>query len=272
MSQSACNWGATESSWPDESSWTDAGNTNPGVELHRCGLGDGATSLTVQMRAKSNRANIDYDSYSTVIDYPWHIPDNELTYMYRGPRVPSDGLPQTIIDDYIAATDLGAAKWNSALGNGRSFEFDEVGLVSEADVVVEGYPSSGTDHCGSAKAVACVPYTNSNYPHVTLRQTLYFEYPPVSVIPAYTDPITGVTTPARTVTYAWENNFRIASGNANMLYMPIYIAHEFGHAAGLWHSPGTSDAMTATIASNTENPNDNDKKAMKALYNRHTAH
>ena len=245
-------WCVTPSTWPDESSWTYGGNVSLGVRLIRCGLGDGRTKLTVQMRARSDRANIDYDSYSTVVDYPWHIPDNELTYTYRGPRVPSDGLPQSTINEYIAATDRGAGKWNTALGSGRSFRFDEVSLVSEANVVVVGYPSSGTDYCNNAAAVACVPYTNSTYPDVTLRQTLYFEYPPVSVIPASTDPITGITTPAEPVTYDWENDFTIAQRNSRLLYLPIYTAHEFGHAAGLWHSPGAGDAMTARIASNTQ--------------------
>ena len=57
-----------------------------------------------------------------------------------------------------------------------------------------------------------------------------------------------------------------------LLYMPIYMAHEFGHAAGLWHSPVASDAMTAHIASNTQNLNSNDKKAIKAIYDNHTSH
>lgn len=272
MSRSSCNWSASASSWPGESSWTDAGNAILRVKLHRCGLGNGATSLTVQMREKSDRSNIDYSSYSAVVNHPWHIRDNNLTYKYAGPPAHSDTLPQTTVDKYKAATTQGAGKWNTVLGTSRSFRFDDAPTVSSADIVVQGYSSSGTDRCGGAAAVACVPYTSSTYPHVTQRQTLYFEYPPVSVIPATIDLITGVTTPARTVTYTWEDNFRTASGNATFLYMPIFMAHEFGHAAGLWHSTGASDAMNAGIAPNTQNLNSNDKKAMKALYDIHTAH
>lgn len=272
VNRSVCNWSANSSNWPDKSSWTYGGNITHGVTLIRCRRGDERTKLTVQLRNRNDRGNIDYDSYSTVVRSPWHVPDNGLSYFYRGPRVPSDGLPQSVIDGYIAAADRGAAKWNTALGSGRSFSFSKVARVSDADVVVEGYPSSGTDRCNGAAAVACVPYTASTYPDITLRQTLYFEYPPVSVIPASKDPITGNTTPARTVTYDWENDFTISQRNSRLLYLPIYIAHEFGHAAGLWHSPGVSDAMTSRIASNTQNINSNDKSAMKALYDGHTAH
>ena len=170
--------------------------------------------------------------------------------------------PQATIDDYIAAADRGAGKWNTALGSGRSFEFDKVSLVSQADVVIEGYPSSGRDFCNAAAAVACVPYTASTYPDVTLQQTLYFEYPPRSEDDR-----------GNALSFDWSNNFRdVANDPDSLLYLPIYMAHEFGHAAGLWHSPGSSDAMTARIASTTQNIGDNDKKAMKALYDNHTAH
>ena len=46
------------------------------VTLIRCELGDGATSLTVQVRKKSDRANVDYNSYSAEVEHPWHIRDN----------------------------------------------------------------------------------------------------------------------------------------------------------------------------------------------------
>ena len=272
VSQRACNWSASASSWPGESSWTDAGNAIRGVRLQRCGLGNGVTSLTVQIREKSDKSNIDYNSYSTVVKHPWHIRDNNLTYSYTGPTVPSDSMSQSQIDGFKAAADRGAAKWNSALGSGRSFTFGKTSLASSADVVVQGYSSSGSDPCGGAKAVACVPYTASTYPHVTLQQTLYFENPPVSVIPESKDPNTGAKIPSRSVTYRWENDFTTASKDGGLLYMPIYMAHELGHAAGLWHSPGASDGMTANIASSTQKLNSNDKNAMKALYDNHRKH
>ena len=50
------------------------------------------------------------------------------------------------------------------------------------------------------------------------------------------------------------------------------MAHEFGHAAGLWHTSGTSDGMAANIVSTTQSIGSNDKKAMKAIYDNHTAH
>lgn len=62
-----------------------------------------------------------------------------------------------------------------------------------------------------------------------------------------------------------------ARNEGDLLYLPIYMAHELGHAARLWHSPGASDAMAAQIGSKTQNINSNDKNAMKALYDGHTA-
>ena len=221
-----CNWSASGSSWPDESSWRDAETGE--VRLIRCGLGNGSTSLTVQMREKSDNSNIDYNSYSTVVNYPWHIPDNNISYIYSGPAAQSDSLPQTTIDSYKAATDQGAAKWNTALGSGRSFTFSKVSSVSSADVVVQGYSSAGggTDPCGGAVAVACVVYsTGDTYPDFGSQMDLYFEYPPKS------EDING-----NILSYDWENDFTRATtgaGHELRLYMPIFMAHEFGHTAGL---------------------------------------
>ncbi len=54
-------------------------------------------------------------------------------------------------------------------------------------------------------------------------------------------------------------------------YMPTYMAHEFGHAAGLWHTPSDKDGMSA-VPNEMANLSSDDKKAMKAIYENHTAH
>ena len=107
-----------------------------------------------------------------------------------------------------------------------------------------------------------MPYNASaTYPHFDQQQTLYFEYQPKSE-----------DNNGNVLIFEWENDFSAAKNDFRVLYMPIFMAHEFGHAAGLWHSPGASDVMTSSIASNTQNIHNNDKKAMKALYDNHTSH
>ena len=214
----------------------------------------------MQLRKKSEPTNIDYDSYSAVVRQPWHIRDNKLTYAFDSPLVQNATLVQSSIDRYKSGTDLGAGKWNSA---STGMSFTKVTSTSSADVVVQGYyAGSGTDHC-KAGNVACVLYGSGDiYPHFTRQLRLYFVYER-----QFTD------SQGRSSIYVWENDFMMAMSDENLLYMPVFMAHEFGHAAGLWHSPGsTSDAMTAKIKHDTENLNSNDKNAMKAIYEDHTSH
>ena len=254
-SNPACNWSASGSSWPDEALWTDA---NGGwVRLVRCGLGNAATSLSVQMREKSDRSNIDYNSYSAVVKHPWHIRDNNVTYAFASDLVPdvSPTPVPSITNAYKEGVNQGADKWNNA---GTGMSFTKVSLTASPDVVVQGYWSGGTNQCVNPNAVACVPYSLFTiYPHFNRQQRFYFEHEPVS----------GSTQ------YEWTNNYRSTVSEPTLLYMPIIMAHEFGHAAGLWHSPGTRDAMNRGVSTaNRQNLSSNDKNAMKAIYNNHTVH
>ena len=222
----------------------------------------------MQLRKKSEPTNIDYDSYSAVVRQPWHIRDNNLTYAFDSPLVLNASLVQSSTDRYKSGTDLGAGKWNSA---STGMSFTKVTSTSSADVVVQGYyAGSGTDHC-KAGNVACVLYGSGDiYPHFTQQLRLYFVYerPAIDV---NGNPVTDIQ--GNPLNYGWENDFARAQTNSHLLYMPVFMAHEFGHAAGLWHSPGsTSDAMTARIKHDTENLNSNDKNAMKAIYEDHTSH
>lgn len=165
---------------------------------------------------------------------------------------------QPTVDKFKAGTNQGAGKWNSA---SVGVSFTKVSSVSSADVVVQGYYSaSGTDHCGSEN-IACVVYgSGHSYPHYTRQLKFYFVY--------------GHPAPnaqGNPLTYEWSNNFREASGGFNILYMPIYVAHEFGHTAGLWHADSDTDAMS-TPPNEMTNLATGDKKAMKAIYKNHTSH
>ncbi|MXY46633.1 MAG: matrixin family metalloprotease [Chloroflexi bacterium] len=131
-------------------------------------------------------------------------------------------------------------------------------LGAAADVVLKGYWSGASNRCGTSLAVACVPYSLFIvYPHFNRQQTFWFEH----------EPAIGSTR------VEWTNDFSVTRRNPRQfLYMPILMAHEFGHAAGLWHSPGSSDAMFHAARTPRQNISGNDKNAMKAIYNHHAAH
>ena len=256
----ACNWSATGSSWPSESRWTDANGVV--VLLVRCGFGSGTSLLAVETRLKSDHSKVDNDSYIEIVGHPWHISDNNITYAYASPLVVNATLAQSSIDLYKAGTNQGAGLWNSAA---VTMSFTKVSSTSSADVVVQGYyaGSGGNDHCGAGN-VACVVYgSGHNYPHYSSQMNLYFVYRR-----------TVVDNQNMTQTYTWTNDLARATTRTDSylhLYMPIYMAHEFGHASGLWHTSSTSDGMAA-VPNERANVSDNDKKAMKAIYNNHTSH
>ena len=112
--------------------------------------------------------------------------------------------------------------------------------------------SSNLNPCSNSLAVACVPYSPFIiYPRFNRQQTFYFEH----------EPLIGSTQ------CEWSNNYRDVVNNPALLYMPIYMAHEFGHAAGFWHTSSMS-----TIPNEMTNLATDDKKAMKATYKNHTPH
>lgn len=156
----------------------------------------------------------------------------------------------------------GAREWNTA-SVGFSFGELQSSNLDLADVVVQGLSTESNgfeDKCAGPNkliiaAVACAERAGE-YPHLG-KATIYFEYPPKT----------------RSGVYEWTSNASLAAKTVQCityLYMPVYMAHEFAHTAGLEHPATTDDAMspfpTATALT------DNDKKAMENTYNVHAAH
>lgn len=101
----ACDWSASGSSWPSESLWTNADGRSV-VLLVRCGLGNASTRLIVETRLKSDHSNVGKDSYVKIIEHPWRIADNNITYAFASPSVVKAVPSQSAIGDRCMCTRL----------------------------------------------------------------------------------------------------------------------------------------------------------------------
>ena len=163
----------------------------------------------------------------------------------------------------------GARAWN-LVSNGVSFgELRSQANQNLVDLIVEGYITQGSNAkklCSPDEAIACVlpkrdPAHPPLYPHQS-KETLYFEYPPEDG-------------DAKTK-HVWTLNPNmggVTSRGIKYIYMPAIMMHEFGHAAGLGHPITRTDIMSlSVVTSNVQELTDNDKEAMKSIYNSHAAH
>ena len=231
-----------------------------GVFLTRCGFGDGTTKLEIWLRHKSTGYVFTSASYSEVMREPWHRANNKVTYAFALPLVVGDSsLPQATLDMFKDSTTEGADAWNSSSAD---ISFSRTPVANTYDVIVQGYSTKTSgfdDKCGDADALACVDsddrIANHVYPHLD-KQTLYFENPPQNT--------SGTK-------FLWTNNRSRAStttrNNEFYLYMPAFMMHEFGHTAGLDHSLHVYDIMSHLVYDRLRALTNNDKEAMKNLYN-----
>ena len=250
----ACDW----SVWPNAfSSWTDTDAFTPVV---RCGMGDGSTDFKIWSRSKTTGLQFKTPSYERELGLPWHMLSSTIQYAYENPLV--SGASAARITTYKTGIETGADAWATVT---NSYDFQKIDNLSANNVVtVQGYETSVPDistTCGNYKTIACVkPSGRDTSTMHQGAQTLYFEHPPVW---------------NESARRQWTNNIATAM-DPGFEYMPAIMTHEFGHTAGLHHSPSTDDIMGPFIINDgtvvKEQLSSYDIAAMRVIYSGRNSH
>ena len=240
-----CEWSRPATG--DWSSWGPAGQTIP---LVRCGRGDGASEITVEARDNLTQQEFLAD-YEVTIEQSWHRADHQITYALKDPLISGDANAFVFILTY--SIEMGAAVWDAVWSQVYTGDlFDEVDDVDTADVVVYGY----SDPCDGGHACTTGPSSGS-YPHLG-QQELRFAYPLSSVQQDHK---------------RWTDDFFTAkNGPSFYTYLPMVMAHEFGHTAGLGHAVGHQEVMAAGYSPDLSHLSPLEQQALQKLYNNHIAH
>ena len=261
---SGCVWGLSPTPTPS-GKWQSG--QNPSVQVTRCGVGDGSSRVIVKVRdatpvpASGTSSETDYFSYT--IAQAWHQKDNAVTYRIEPTPTPEpSATPMPSVQDAAA---IAAAIWNSP-GLGINVCEDGACSVSNPD----GYTTSievvgHITETNCELAVAChIP--GGSHPHMG-NTTVLVENPPVE---------------GGSSMKMWANVLDDARMMpSSTFYLPVYIAHELGHGAGLQHHPSGRHLMLSPnqVIGHTGGADplpdfmsDDDEEAMKSIYRRHAAH
>ena len=261
VDRKVCVW--PPNPWPNtDSRWASASNAT--IDIVRCGIGDGTRKLEVWLSIPGVGSSV-FKAYELREQQSWHRADNITSFALAAPLVPNAtppaGMAESIRD--------GARAWNLVSGGITFGELRSQANQSLVDLIVEGYITQGSSAknlCSPDEAIACVlpkrdPAHPPLYPHQS-KETLYFEHPPEDGL---------VST-----THEWTrdpNMGGVTVLGVEYIYMPAIMMHEFGHAAGLGHPITRTDIMSlSVVTSNVQELTDNDKEAMKSIYNSHAAH
>ena len=250
----ACDW----SVWPNAfSSWTDTDAFTPVV---RCGMGDGPTDFKIWSRSKTTGLQFKTPNYERELGLPGHMLSSTIQYAYENPLV--SGASAARITTYKTGIETGADAWDAVT---NSYDFQKIDNLSANNVVtVQGYETSVPDTsttCGNYKTIACVkPSGRDTSTMHQGAQTLYFEHPPVW---------------NESTRRQWTNNITTAM-DPGFEYMPAIMTHEFGHTAGLHHSPSTDDIMGPFIINDgtvvKTQLSSYDIAAMRVIYSGRNSH
>lgn len=184
---------------------------------------------------------------------------------YRIEATPTPGPSATPMPSVQDAAAIAAAIWNSP---GLGIKMCERGSCGVSNP--DGHTTSieVVDHITTRNcelAVACHIPGGGNPPHLGGSKIL-IENPPVEP----------------TGSKMWFNDLAEARMMpSNTFYLPVYIAHELGHGAGLQHHPSGRHLMLSPnqVIGRTGGADplpgfmsDEDEEAMKSIYHNHAAH
>ena len=250
-----CNWSSPPSNY---TSWSNLGTA---FYLVRCKLGTGTGSIEVQRRPDSGtpRPITSILTWGPIVQ-SWHRADHQVGYLIDSSSI--DGvrpvhLPVTYTPDETAssaAINGAALTWNGA----QSYvTFDAVS--TSPDTTIRGYwnPRGTNQDDKCTGSIACV-YGGGTYPELG-DQKFWIEYPPQF--------------PGDASYKEWTNDPDEARRQPDdFYYLPQVIMHEFGHTAGLGHTPG-GNVMGAIDSRNPiEAPTPYDVDGMRNNYESHTRH
>ncbi|MYK36104.1 MAG: matrixin family metalloprotease [Chloroflexi bacterium] len=222
--------------------------------LVRCNLGTGVAKITLlkQPRHGLNPTATSIETFGP-IEQSWHRRDHQVGFAIGNPfmegarpaHLPADYQPN--IADSKAAIYAAALKWREV----QSYVTFET-VSTAPDTTIKGYwnPGIPEDMCGGS--IACVR-PDGTYPHQG-HYPMWIEYPPQF--------------PGDTNSKQWTNSYKEADNSrADFYYLPATVVHEFGHTAGLGHSPNGMGIMAGTLV---EAPQTYDIGGMIHAYSNHT--
>ena len=255
----ACNW----QSWPNGlSAWSDI---SVPIDTVRCSIGDESTNLKIWMKNKQTGLKFSRPSFQINPGKVWHIADEELTYSIDDDWITNPSTPissddeQTYTDSFVDAI----AAWNALSTSGNSFSIAESPSSSTPDIEISGHQTptnTSNDPCEYVDAVACVRKVRRTFPHM-VTQVFHFDRQPH----------------ADMYNRTWTTNLsRAQNMSGTYLHMPLILAHEFGHAAGLAHSSVSDNTMYKFVVgvppTGSNLLSSDDISALRRIYNVHRSH
>ena len=267
-----CTWPESE---PDELTWHDA-RYQVFFHVVKCGRGDGTTRMNIKARKLINGQWEEITYYIVKIGKAWHQQDDTVKYKlggalptptatpagYTGPPGPSPLATVGPLPSKVpVAVATAVAAWNDATSDGAptGVSFCEGSGCRNTDgFTVTINTRDWYGECG-VSGVACVRHLGTTaYPYIR-NQTLTIEYPPAT---------------SQTKSEEWTNDYSdIVMDDDEYEYLPIVVAHELGHTAGLVHdlSPDRGTMRAQDIGDIETLLQDRDKKGMRELYGAYTA-
>ena len=277
LASQSCAWGNSARS--PAPFWKTAGSYH---YLARYGIGDGSSQLRVKARAVDNGTSYPLDTYTATLKPTWHQADHVVKYRLGTPiptPTPRPGYISPHVVDVPEAVRTAIAIWTTAVPqdalsfcvgdscpDGMGSETIAISVATPLPTPTPPVRKSPSLISNCLPAIACVepwrdpPHIGNQNLHI-LHPALWYKYDDKSRTYMVKEVVWANITRAAWDTHK-DNPYR---------YLPMVIAHELGHAAGLGHSTNPDDVMYERIQFQTSLTSD-DIEAMKSNYEGHRPH